>query len=105
MSERTPAIAPPTIRGHFVQSLHKRGANCCQTRRHESKRNSSNRMGAFGNVSREVYQIHHGNFGFCHSGRHDGKPAIRIGETALFPAQECARWAHGCRALSFIFIG
>ena len=62
-------------------------------------------MGAFGNASREVYQIHHGNFGFCHSGRHDGKPAIRIGETALFPAQECARRAHGCRGLSFIFIG
>jgi hypothetical protein len=62
-------------------------------------------MGMFGDTSRGVYHIHHGNFGFCHSGRHDGKPAIRIGETALLPAQECARWAHSCRALSFIFIG
>lgn len=103
MSERTPAIAPQRFGVIFVQRLHTLNANCCQARRHESERTA--RLGAFGNASREVYQIHRGNFGFCHSGRHDGKPAIRIGETALFTAQECAQWAHGCRALSFIFIG
>jgi hypothetical protein len=53
----------------------------------------------------KVYHIHHGDLGLCHSGRHDGKPAIPIGETGPFPTQECARRAHGRCAFSFNFIG